>query len=126
MKITTLRFFNVFGPRQDIHRKNPPLLNYLVREVKGGNAPVLHSDGKQQRDYIHVDDVVRLVDICLDKKPNDTFNVCTGTLISVNQIVEYVCDVFNSDIKMIMEIGERLENGGVNTLFISKFLSLPA
>ena len=34
MKITTLRFFNVFGPRQDIHRKNPPLLNYLVREVK--------------------------------------------------------------------------------------------
>lgn len=99
MKITTLRFFNVFGPRQDIHRKNPPLLNYLVREVKGGNAPMLHSDGKQQRDYIHVDDVVRLVDICLDKKPNDTFNVCTGTLISVNQIVEYVCDVFNSNIK---------------------------
>ena len=44
MKITTLRFFNVFGPRQDIHRKNPPLLNYLVREIKKGNIPILHSD----------------------------------------------------------------------------------
>ncbi len=99
MTITTLRFFNVFGPRQDIHRKNPPLLNYLVREIKKGNPPILHSTGEQKRDYIHVDDVVKLTDICLDKKPNDTFNVCTGTLISVNQIVDYVSEVFESDIK---------------------------
>lgn len=98
MKITTLRFFNVFGPRQDIHRKNPPLLNYLVREIKEGGSPMLHSDGEQKRDYIHVDDVVKLIDICLDKSPNDTFNVCTGTLISVNQIVKYVLEVFNSNI----------------------------
>ena len=69
---------------------------------------MLHSDGKQQRDYIHVDDVVRLVDICLDKKPNDTFNVCTGALISVNQIVEYVCDVFNSNIKPIYRDASKL------------------
>jgi UDP-glucose 4-epimerase len=99
MKITTLRFFNVFGPRQDIHRKNPPLLNYLVREIKNENSPMLHSDGEQKRDYIHVDDVVRLIDICLEKKPDDTFNVCTGSLISVNQIVNYVLDVFDSNIQ---------------------------
>lgn len=99
MKITTLRFFNVFGPRQDIHRKNPPLLNYLVREIKQGNRPMLHSDGEQQRDYIHVDDVVSLIDICLDKSPDDTFNVCTGTLLSVNQISQYVSDVFETDIQ---------------------------
>ena len=99
MNITTLRFFNVFGPRQDIHRKNPPLLNYLVREIKNENLPMLHSDGEQKRDYIHVDDVVRLIDICLEKKPDDTFNVCTGSLISVNQIVNYVLDVFGSNIQ---------------------------
>jgi len=99
MNITTLRFFNVFGPRQDIHRKNPPLLNYLVREIKNGNSPMLHSDGEQKRDYIHVDDVVRLIDICLEKKPDDTFNVCTGSLISVNEIVNFVLNVFNSNIQ---------------------------
>ncbi len=99
MKVTTLRFFNVFGPRQDIHRKNPPLLNYLVREIKSGNSPMLHSDGEQKRDYIHVDDVVELIDICLEKKPDDTFNVCTGSLISVNEIVDYVLGVFDSDIQ---------------------------
>jgi len=99
MNITTLRFFNVFGPRQDIHRKNPPLLNYLVREIKQGKQPFLHSTGEQARDYIHVDDVVKLIDLCLGKKPDDTFNVCTGSLLSVNQIVKYVCETFDSSIK---------------------------
>jgi len=108
MKITTLRFFNVFGPRQDIHRKNPPLLNYLVREIKNGNSPILHSDGEQKRDYIHVDDVVKLIDICLDKKPDETFNVCTGTLLSVNQILEYVSEVFQSDVKPIYREASKL------------------
>ena len=108
MNITTLRFFNVFGPIQDIHRKNPPLLNYLVREIKQGRQPVLHSTGEQTRDYIHVDDVVKLIDICLEKKPNDTFNVCTGSLLSVNQIVKYVCETFNSSITPIYREASKL------------------
>ena len=108
MNITTLRFFNVFGPRQDIHRKNPPLLNYLVREIKQGKQPVLHSTGEQARDYIHVDDVVKLIDLCLEKKSNDTFNVCTGSLLSVNQIVKYVCEIFDSDTKPIYREASKL------------------
>ena len=108
MSITTLRFFNVFGPRQDIHRKNPPLLNYLVREIGKGNQPILHSDGNQARDYIHVDDVVKLIDLCLEKKPDDTFNVCTGSLLSVNQIVKYVCETFDSSIKPIYQEASKL------------------
>ena len=108
MNITTLRFFNVFGPRQDIHRKNPPLLNYLVREIKQGKQPVLHSTGEQARDYIHVDDVVKLIDICLEKKPNDTFNVCTGSILSVNQIVKYVSEIFNSSIEPIYREASKL------------------
>ena len=99
MNITTLRLFNVFGPRQDIHRKHPPLINYMVREIKNGNSPMLHSDGEQRRDYIHVDDVVKIVDLCLKDKPNETFNVCTGVLLSVNEIVDCVIESLNSDIK---------------------------
>ena len=108
MSITTLRFFNVFGPRQDIHRKNPPLLNYLVREIGKGNPPILHSNGEQARDYIHVDDVVRLIDICLEKQPDDTFNVCTGTLLSVNQIVQYVTEVMGNSTMPIYQEASKL------------------
>jgi nucleoside-diphosphate-sugar epimerase len=68
----------------------------------------LHSDGEQKRDYIHVDDVVKLIDICLDKKPDDTFNVCTGTLVSVNQIANCICEVFNTDIKAVYRESSKL------------------
>ena len=79
-------------------RKNPPLLNYIVRQIKNGDIPVLHSDGNQSRDYIHIDDVLRLIDICLDKNPNDTFNVCSGQLLSVNQMLEYVLESFDVEV----------------------------
>ena len=108
MSITTLRFFNVFGPRQDIYRKNPPLLNYLVREIMQDKQPILHSTGEQARDYIHVDDVVKLIDICLEKKPDDTFNVCSGSLLSVNQIVKYVSGILNSSITPIYREASKL------------------
>lgn len=108
MKITTLRFFNVFGPRQDIHRKSPPLLNYLVKEYIKNKNPILHSHGNQVRDYIYVDDVVTLINKCLEKKPNDTFNVCTNTLVSVNDIVKFVKEELNSDIEPIYRKADML------------------
>jgi nucleoside-diphosphate-sugar epimerase len=92
MNITTLRFFNVFGPRQDIHRKSPPLINYIVRELKNGRSPILHSDGEQSRDYVYVNDVVDLIEKCLNinSKGYSTFNVSSGTLTSVKNILETV------------------------------------
>jgi UDP-glucose 4-epimerase len=92
MNITALRFFNVFGPRQDIHRKSPPLINYISRELSNNRSPILHSDGKQSRDYVYVNDVVDLIEKCLnrDHKGYATFNVSTGTSTSVQDILESV------------------------------------
>jgi UDP-glucose 4-epimerase len=92
MKVTTLRFFNVFGPDGDHTRLHPPLINFLVREFKKGISPQLSGDGTQTRDFIWVNDVVSMLDICLDKQPNDTFNVCTGQVISVNQMGQWVAE----------------------------------
>jgi nucleoside-diphosphate-sugar epimerase len=91
MNITTLRFFNVFGPRQDIHRKSPPLMNYIVRQVKRKEPITLYSSGNHPRDYIHVDDVVTMIDACINnpEAKQQTFNLCTGTLTSVKDIIGY-------------------------------------
>tara|TARA_B100000242_G_scaffold96699_2_gene66311 strand:- start:21241 stop:22236 length:996 start_codon:yes stop_codon:yes gene_type:complete len=110
MQITILRFFNVFGPRQDINRKNPPLLNYLVREIVNDRTPYLHSDGNQARDYVYVEDVIKLIEICLLKKANSTYNVCTGQLISVKDIVGYASEAFNYQIKPIYRDASMLWN----------------
>jgi len=110
MNITTLRFFNVFGPRQDIHRTSPPLLNYLVREFSNDRQPILHSDGNQSRDYVYVDDVVSMIERCMEKLPNDTFNVCSGRKISVNEIVEIVKKALSVDIEPIYRESHKLWN----------------
>ncbi len=96
-KVTVLRFFNVFGPDGDQTRPNPPLLNFVYRELTKGKAPVLSGDGEQVRDFICIDDVVSMLDLCLEKKPNDVFNVCTGVAVSVNQISKWVAEALGKE-----------------------------
>lgn len=96
MNVTTLRFFNVFGPRQDIHRKSPPLMNYIVRQIKRKEPMVFYSSGNHPRDYIHVDDVVTMIEKVLPRTDCQTFNVCTGTLTSVSDIIVYAKKAFGA------------------------------
>ena len=100
LKITVLRFFNVFGPDGDRTRPHPPLLNYLYREFSEGRSPVLSGDGEQVRDFICIDDVVSMVELCLDKQPDDVFNVCTGRCVSVNEIAKWVAEAMDVNIEI--------------------------
>jgi nucleoside-diphosphate-sugar epimerase len=95
-----VRIFNVFGDFQNFTRTSPPILNYIVREVSAGRTPILHGDGKQERDFISVDDVVEFL-VTLLNSPianADIVNLCRGQLISVNQIFSWVLSGLNSDI----------------------------
>lgn len=96
MDITVLRFFNVFGPRQDIHRKSPPLINYIVKQIKNNQTLNFFSDGNQARDYVHVNDVVSMIELCIlnENSKGQTLNLCTGTLTSVHDIIGYAKSAF--------------------------------
>lgn len=100
IKVGVLRFFNVFGPDGDHTRPNPPLVNFLVREFKKETSPVLSGDGSQVRDFIHVDDIRRMIEVCIEKQPSDVFNVCTGITCSVNQIGEWVREALETDLPL--------------------------
>ena len=110
MEIPILRLFNVFGPRQDIHRTSPPLLNYLVREFKNSRQPVLHSNGEQKRDYIHINDVIEAFIICLTNPnaKNNIFNISSGNLLSVKDIVKYTKEALNINIDPIYRSAKML------------------
>lgn len=110
MEIPILRLFNVFGPRQDIHRKSPPLLNYLVRELKNNRQPVLHSNGEQKRDYIHINDVIEAFTICLTNPnaKNNIFNISSGNLLSVKDIVRYTKEALAINIDPIYRSAKML------------------
>lgn len=96
MRIPILRYFNVFGARGNITRQSPPLVNYIVKEIIKGNAPTFHSDGNQKRDYVHVDCVCRATLAALiNEKANSTYNVCSGKVLSVNEIYTIISNKLN-------------------------------
>lgn len=122
MEIPTLRLFNVFGPKQDIHRKSPPLINYLVKEFRNNRRPTLHSNGEQKRDYVHIEDVVKAFKICLDhpNANNNIFNISSNRVVSLKQIVKYVQEALDTDIKPVYISADKLWDK-YPSLFYGKF-----
>lgn len=92
-----LRLFNVYGPLQDNQRTSPPLIPYIIRELSEGRNPQLFSNGEQKRDYIYVKDVINAINLALEhpNAANQTLNVCSGNLYSVQQIFEIVASRMN-------------------------------
>jgi nucleoside-diphosphate-sugar epimerase len=92
LDIVVCRFFNVFGPHQDVLRASPPFTSYVARELAHDRSPVLYNDRTDvRRDYVHVSDVVGLLGrIMRDGASHaaDVFNVCSGVGHSVPELYD--------------------------------------
>lgn len=96
--MSILRFFNVYGPNQNITRKSPPLVNYIVREFFNQRVPLLHSDGLQTRDYIHVNYVCQAIIEAMHRNVGcNVYNICSGEGITVREIVDVIMSDLNVD-----------------------------
>lgn len=93
MDITILRFFNVYGPHMD-YRPPSYLISYVIGCLLKKEQPVLHSDGKQARDFVYVTDVARLCEIVLTHKAakNELFNVGSGKTITVQEVFDILAE----------------------------------
>lgn len=90
--VTTLRYFNVYGPGQDHRRAIPPLMSALVGRLLAGQRPRIYGDGKKSRDFIHVDDV-NAFHLKLLREPElrgGTYNLGSGRDYSVLDVLEIV------------------------------------
>lgn len=107
---TILRFFNVYGPHQDFQRQHPPLIGYVAKELFFERIPMLHSNGEQRRDYVHVDDVCNLCStIILNPKSfGQTFNVCSGETASANEIYDICASQMKKFIRPNYRTSEKL------------------
>jgi UDP-glucose 4-epimerase len=83
---TTLRYGNVFGPRQDPHGEAGVIAIFLGRLARG-ETPHIFGDGSQQRDYVYVGDVAAVTVAALERPPG-IFNVGTGVATSVLELFE--------------------------------------
>jgi len=85
-----LRYFNVFGPKQDPNSGYSGVLARFTMQMLKGLQPTIFGDGEQTRDFTYVEDVARanLLACCApaEKVNLRTFNVATGSSVSLNQI----------------------------------------
>jgi len=85
-----LRFFNVYGPRQQSGRGVVPT---FVDRARAGDRLVVHGDGSQTRDFVHVDDVVRaMLRAASADVIGEAYNVGTGETTSIRTLAETVRD----------------------------------
>ncbi len=96
-----LRYFNVFGPRQDYRRSNPPVISALIIKVLKNEVPVLY-EGYQEnkRDFIFVDDINDFHLQCLsdDRLDGKLFRLGSGITYSMDQVWRAVKHVTGSDL----------------------------
>jgi UDP-glucose 4-epimerase len=92
LKTVSLRYFNVYGPRQEPGPYSG-VIPAFVKKALAGERPVIYGDGSQTRDFTFVKDVVQANLLCLEKSPKggEVFNVGSHSRTSVKRLAELVC-----------------------------------
>jgi nucleoside-diphosphate-sugar epimerase len=97
---TALRYFCVYGPRQDYRRTIPPVMSAFIIKLLRGERPTIYGSGDKRRDFVHVDDVNDFHLLCIEDTRTDggVFNVASGTNHSVREIFELVRTLVGADL----------------------------
>ena len=92
METVCLRYFNVFGPRQDPFSPYSGVISIFMTRAAGAQRPVIYGDGNQTRDFVYVQDVVQanLFAAQHEAAAGQVFNVGTNRAIQINALWEMV------------------------------------
>ncbi|MEM9073059.1 MAG: NAD-dependent epimerase/dehydratase family protein [Myxococcota bacterium] len=98
---TPLRFFNVYGPRQDPSSAYSGVISIFLERVSRGAPITIYGDGEQTRDFIFVADVVRAILAAVDhKRSTPALNVGTGGRVSVSQLAQEVLRALETTVEI--------------------------
>ena len=89
--VVSLRYFNVFGPRQDPNSQYAAVIPKFVTAWLHNSSPVIHSDGEQTRDFTYIDNVVQAnIHACFsdERSAGQVYNIGNGVNPSVNQLAK--------------------------------------
>jgi nucleoside-diphosphate-sugar epimerase len=90
LETVSLRYFNVFGPRQDPLSQYAAVIPRFITAVLEGETPVIYGDGEQSRDFTFIANAVdaNLLAAQADSVAGETFNIACGERISLNSLIE--------------------------------------
>jgi UDP-glucose 4-epimerase len=95
LETVSLRYFNVFGPRQDPSSQYSGVISRFISALLSGERPVIYGDGEQSRDFTYIDNVVdaNLRAAQTTEGIGEVMNVANGERISLNQLLTVLKDL---------------------------------
>ncbi|HYM53853.1 MAG TPA: SDR family NAD(P)-dependent oxidoreductase [Solirubrobacteraceae bacterium] len=94
-----LRYFNVYGPRMDIHGVYTEVLVRWMERIEAGESPLILGDGSQTMDFVYIDDIARSNLLAAATDSSDVvFNVASGVETSLLQLANLLIEVMGSDV----------------------------
>lgn len=96
---TALRYFNVFGPKQDVNSQYAAVIPNFIHSIIHGTQPVIYGDGEQTRDFIFIKDIVKANICAAESDYNGIVNVAAGEALTINELYSIIAEVLNTDIK---------------------------
>ena len=99
-----LRYFNIFGPRQDPEGEYAAVIPKFIDLMLAGERPVIYGDGEQSRDFTYIDNAVQANILAAEGKvTGEAFNVGTGGRVTVNELVASLNELLGTDIEPIYD-----------------------
>lgn len=123
---TGLRFFNIYGPRQDPGSPYSGVISIFADRIATGRTATIFGDGLQLRDFVYVGDCVRFVMAAMKQATVDAnvYNVCTGRPVSLRDLVEALSDASGKPLAVESgpaRVGDIRESFGVSEKIESSF-----
>lgn len=98
-----LRYFNVYGPRQDPNSEYAAVIPKFITRLLGDKPPIIYGDGEQTRDFIFVADVVRANILAMEGDASGIFNIAGGHRISLNQLASILAEITSVNHRPVYE-----------------------
>ena len=105
LETVCLRYFNVFGPRQDPTSQYSAVIPKFVKAIKGGQSPIIYGDGSQSRDFTFVANNVAANLLACERQgvAGQAFNIACGTNFTLMDLVKNINEIMGKDIKPAFE-----------------------
>lgn len=104
LSVVCLRFFNVFGPRQDPNSEYAAVIPKFIKLIGRGISPEVHGDGLQTRDFTYVDNVAQAVVLAAtvpEVPPALVCNIACGDRVSLLDLVGMINRILGADVKPV-------------------------
>ena len=99
LQTVSLRYFNVFGPRQDPTSQYSAVIPKFVDAILNDKSPIVYGDGEQSRDFSYIKHVVDANILACESDKTGVYNIACGRRITINQLIDMINEVLGKNVE---------------------------